>query len=89
MKINEMNINLDPDTITALSFFVFTLIIILLFAVINSSYKNTENNDPNTTDFGSQLLVMLLVIGFITAVYSYNNMFLFIAAIALIVILVV
>ena len=84
-----MNINLDPDTITALTFFTVTFIIILLFAVINSSYKNTDNNDSNTTDFGSQLLVILLVIAFITAVYSYNNMFLFIATIGLIVILVV
>ncbi len=83
-----MKINLDPDTITASTFFIFTLIFILLFAIINNSYKNTNNVDSNTPDWAGELLVLLLVIGFVSVIYSYNNVYVFIAGIALMIILV-
>ncbi len=83
-----MKINLDPDTITASTFFIFTIIFILLFAIINSSYKNTNNVDSNTPDWAGELLVLLLVMGFVAVIYSYNNVYVFIAGIALMIILV-
>ena len=83
-----MKINLDPDTITASTFFIFTIIFILLFAIINTSFKNTDNVNSNAPDWGSELLVILLVAGFITVIYTYNNVYVFIAGMFLMLILV-
>lgn len=83
-----MKINLDQDTVTISIFFIFAIIFILLFAIINSSYKNTDNDDSSTPDWGSELLVILLIMGFIKVIYTYNNVYIFIGGIFFLIILI-
>jgi hypothetical protein len=84
----NLNLSIEPDNIRIIGFSVICVICFFIFAIINASYKDTENVS-NSPEWGSQLLVILLVIAFAGAVYTYDNLFMFIAAIILIIVLVI
>ncbi len=83
-----MQIYLESDTTTIVIFSVFFIIILFLFAILNSSYKDTENVS-NTPEWGGQLLMIIFIISFAGLIYKYNSLYLFIAIIVLISILII
>ena len=83
-----MKLYLESDT-TKIIFFVSLLIILLfIFAILNSSYKDTEKVS-NTPEWGGQLLMIIFIISFAGLIYKYNSLYLFIAIIVLISILII
>ena len=83
-----LNVNLDPDTIKIMIFLALMISLLFIFAVLNSSYKDTENVS-NTPEWGGQLLIILFIIAFGGLIYKYNSLYLFIAIIVLISILII
>ena len=83
-----MQIYLESDTTTIVIFSVFFIIILFLFAILNSSYKDTENVS-NTPEWGGQLLMIMFIIAFAGLIYKYNSLYLFLAIVVLISILII
>ena len=83
-----MELYLESDTTKIVFFSVFFIIILFIFAILNSSYKDTEKVS-NTPEWGGQLLMIIFIISFAALIYKYNSLYLFIAIVALIAILII
>jgi glucose uptake protein GlcU len=84
------NIYIEPDTTKINIFISFFIIVLFFLAIINTSFKDTSiEQETNSPEWGSQLLVILLIISFAYASYSLNNEWVFISSIFIIFIIVI
>lgn len=83
-----MQLYLESDTTKIMFFIAFITILLFVFAILNSSYKDTEKVS-GTPEWGGQLLMIMFIIAFSALIYKYNSLYLFIAIIVLIAILII
>ncbi len=81
-----MEIYMESDTIKIIIFSGFFIVLMFIFAILNTSYKDTEEV-TDVPQWGGKLLMLLFIIAFAALIYKYNSLYLFLAIIVLITIL--
>lgn len=85
-----MDINLEPDTFKILVFISIVVVILLFLSIIGSSFKNSSVNQKTEDEiqWGNQLLITLLLFSFVYVAYTSENLYLFISAMVLVILMV-
>ncbi len=85
-----MNINLDPDTFKILLFISVVVVILVFLSIIGTSFKNSSVTEKTQEQivWGNQLLITLLLFSFVYISYTSENLYLFIAALVLVILMV-
>ncbi len=85
-----MNINLEPDTFKILVFISVVVSILIFLSIIGSSFKNSAVNQKTEDQitWGNQLLITLLLFLFVYVSYTSENLYLFISALVLVILMV-
>ncbi len=85
-----MNINLDPDTFKILTFLTIMVVGLIFLSIIGTSFKNSEvtQKTDDQIKWGNQLLITLLLFSFVYVAYTSENLYLFISALVLVILMV-
>jgi hypothetical protein len=85
-----MNINLDPDTFKILVFIIIVVMVLLFLSIIGTSFKNSSVTQKTEEQivWGNQLLITLLLFSFVYVSYTSENLYLFISALVLVILMV-
>jgi hypothetical protein len=85
-----MDLKLESDTPKILIFIAILVALLFFMAIINTSFKNYDSYEENDKlQWGNKLLVVLVVFGFAYTAYSLHNLYIFFAALFLIIVMVV
>lgn len=85
-----MDINLEPDTFKILVFISAVICGLVFLSIIGSSFKNSSVNQKSEDQiqWGNQLLITLLLFSFVYIAYTSENLYLFISALVLVILMV-
>ena len=85
-----MNNYVEPDTFKILVFISVFVVALLFLSIIGTSFKNSSvlEKTEDQIVWGNQLLITLLVFSFVYVAYTSENLYLFISAMVLVILMV-